>query len=107
MRDMLKDYPELIQLAQQRLNEVVRNPFPVTPLFEQAVWALESVLSGGLDKARDEVEAAQASGDQEAVQRAKEKKLFFFRILEDRPWNEVDEERAFWRYFQTHGKAFE
>jgi hypothetical protein len=98
---MLKDYPEHIQELQQSLNRVVAKPFLATPLFEQAIWALERVLGSFIDEARDELEAAEASGDAEAIARANEKERLMFRARSG-PGN-LEE---LGQYFDTHWGAF-
>jgi hypothetical protein len=71
---MLKDYPEHIQELQRSLNRVVAKPFLATPLFEQAIWALEGTLESFIDEARSELQAAEAAGDEEAIAKAAEKR---------------------------------
>ncbi|RMH89108.1 hypothetical protein EBB59_10925 [Lysobacter pythonis] len=70
---MLRDYPEHIQTLQDDLNDVVAKPFKGTPMFEQAIWALEGALEAFIDEAREELRAAEASGDPAAIARAEEK----------------------------------
>lgn len=68
---MLKDYPEHLQVLQNDLNDVVAKPLRGTPVFEQAIWALEGALETFVSEARDELEAAEASADAGAIDRAK------------------------------------
>ncbi|ROU06454.1 hypothetical protein D9T17_13455 [Lysobacter enzymogenes] len=74
---MLKDYPEHLQVLQNDLNDVVAKPLRGTPVFEQAIWALEGALETFVSEARDELEAAEASGDAETIQRARAKRQAF------------------------------
>lgn len=75
LREMLRDYPGHLQELQKALNDVVEKPSPVTPPFELAVWMLEDTLSDFVYKARDELQAAETSGDAAAIERAKKKKF--------------------------------
>ncbi|WP_240635263.1 hypothetical protein [Lysobacter enzymogenes] len=77
LREMLKDYPEHLQVLQNDLNDVVAKPLRGTPVFEQAIWALEGALETFVSEARDELEAAEASGDAETIQRARAKRQAF------------------------------
>ena len=70
LRDMLKDYPEHIQTLQDDLSETMAKPFGVTPLFEQAVWAIEGAISGFISHARKKLDSANASRDALAIQKA-------------------------------------
>lgn len=72
LREMLKDYPEHIDRLQQSLNRLVVKPRHGIGLFEQAIWVLEGELESFMDEAEDELEAAEASGDVQAIQKAKE-----------------------------------
>lgn len=78
LRDLLRDYPEYLQTLQNRLNKVAQNPPDVTPVFEQAIWALEDGLDEFLSEARAELRAAEARGDAEAIARAAAKKRLMF-----------------------------
>ncbi len=69
LRELLKEYPEHIQILQNDLIEVASKKSP-TPPFERAVWALEDALSAFISEARQELKAAQATGDAEAIERA-------------------------------------
>nr|WP_245979259.1 hypothetical protein [Lysobacter pythonis] len=84
---------------------MVAKPFKGTPMFEQAIWALEGALEAFIDEARDELQAAEASGDVVAIERAKAKLDLMFDahsggrgMLNPEP---------LWDYFQTHKEAFE
>jgi len=73
LREILKDYPQHLQVLQNDLNQVIAKPFQGTPIFEQAIWALEDALGGFIDEARDELQAAEVSGDAEAIAKAEKK----------------------------------
>ncbi|WP_236621835.1 hypothetical protein [Luteimonas huabeiensis] len=75
LRDMLKDYPEHIERLQETLQRIVNKRLPGADPFERAIWLLESRLSTFISEARDELQAAESSGDPEAIKRAKEKEL--------------------------------
>ncbi|HYP85056.1 hypothetical protein [Variovorax sp.] len=75
LREMLKDYPEHIEEIQRSLNEVAAKPLKGTPVFEQALWALEGALESFVSEARQEVKRAEASGDSQAIEKAKRREI--------------------------------
>lgn len=75
LREMLKQYPELIERLQRELNYLVEKPSPVTPPFERAIWILEDTLDSFVSDAREDFNAAEASGDAEAIAFAKAKRF--------------------------------
>ena len=75
LQEILKDYPELIQRLQGDLTHIVEKPSPVTPPLERAIWMLEDSLDLFISEARQELNAAEASGDSGAIARAKAKKF--------------------------------
>ena len=83
LREMLKDYPEHLVRLQDVLNTVVDGPKKAkgSPdyTFEVATWALEGRLGTFVHEAQDELEAAQASGDAEAIVGAKAKEFLALR----------------------------
>ena len=74
LREMLKDYPEHIERLQDVLNRYVEKPFTLM-LLDGAIWALEGRLETFIAEAREELKAAEAGGDPEAIERAKAKKF--------------------------------
>lgn len=78
LRDMLKDYPDLIEALAGTLKAAASNPRG-NPPFEMALWALEDMLSRFISDARDELTAAEASGDPQAIRRADAKLNLMFR----------------------------
>ncbi|MDR6093532.1 hypothetical protein QE373_000829 [Stenotrophomonas sp. SORGH_AS321] len=75
--DMLRDFPAHTAKLQADLNRVAEKPLTGTPMFEQAIWALEEALSCFAVDAREELKAAQDRGDLDLVERAKWKALKF------------------------------
>lgn len=75
LREMLKDYPGHLRVIQNDLNGVVAKPFKGTPLFEQAIWALEGCLETFISEARSELSVAEVSGDTGAIALGKQKVL--------------------------------
>lgn len=73
IRELLKDYPELIETLQGSLNNVILNPSPMTPPFEVAVWALEDGLESFNSNAKKELRQARAADDAEAIALADQK----------------------------------
>lgn len=76
LREMLKDYPEHIQRLQAALIDYMQKPFRLMP-FDGAIWALEGRLETFVSEARQELRAAEASGNVEAIKQAKSKKITF------------------------------
>lgn len=100
---MLKDYPEHVERIQAYLSNYLSRPSKVTPLFEQAIWALEGCLDMFTHEAQDELEAAQAGNDEEAIARAKEKrKLMSFARSPNDGMSNLDE---IWNYIEEHKAA--
>ncbi|MEQ1511335.1 MAG: hypothetical protein ABL934_01505 [Lysobacteraceae bacterium] len=103
LREMLKDYPEHIDRIQTYLNDYLSKPSKATPLFEQTIWALEGCLEMFIHEAQDELEAAQAIGEAEAIARANEKrKLMSFARSPNDGMSNLDE---IWDYFEKHKAA--
>ena len=102
LREMLKDYPEHIQTLQDDLNDVIAKPFKGTPMFEQAIWALEGATEEFIQQAREELKAAEASGDPAATARAEEK----ISLMRRARLNMGGMPELF-GYFQDHKGAFE
>lgn len=75
LRDMLNDYPELIDRLQESLKYVAGRPPSATPLFERAVWILEDALDAFAVEARAELRAAEQNGDPGAIAQAKRKRV--------------------------------
>jgi hypothetical protein len=104
LREMLKDYPGHIERLQEVLNTVIDDPLSGTPPFEVAIWVLESRLGAFISEAREELEAAETSGDAEAIARAKEKEGLMRRARSGNiGMKRLDE---LWNYFETHKGAF-
>ncbi|RMH89109.1 hypothetical protein EBB59_10935 [Lysobacter pythonis] len=70
---MLKDYPEHIELLQGTLNRIIEKPMHGSDPFDRAIWLLEGRLETFIQEAREELQAAEASGDPVAIERAKAK----------------------------------
>lgn len=72
LRELLKDYPDLIQRLQDVLDHYVRRPNPITP-FDGAIWALEARLESFIFEAREELESSRLEGDSQKIEIAKNK----------------------------------
>ncbi|WAT14114.1 hypothetical protein [Xanthomonas fragariae] len=72
LREILKDYPELIQRLQDVLDAYVQKPYKLMP-FEGAIWALEGRLGSFVSEAREELRIAQTDGAPSAIIKAEEK----------------------------------
>ncbi|WP_226977819.1 hypothetical protein [Xanthomonas sp. LMG 12461] len=73
LREMLKDYPQYLDELQGALNRLVENPKQGVPVFDQAIWRLEAVLTSFISEARDELKVAESAGDPEIIRKAEEK----------------------------------
>ena len=85
LRELLKDYPQHLVRIQEVLNRVVLDHAKSVPLFEQAIWALESRTSAFIREAQAELEIAQEVGDADAIVKAevKEELMFSARSVND------------------------
>jgi hypothetical protein len=59
---------------QDALNDVVEKPSRATPPFEVAIWMLKGALETFYSEAREELKAAEPSGDPEAIAKALQKR---------------------------------
>jgi hypothetical protein len=100
---MLKDYPEHIEELQAALNKVAEKPKPRLMPFDEAIWVLEAVLGGFISEAREELQAAEASGDAVAIERARAKELL---MLHASSPVAVIGDKDLWDYFHTNKAAF-
>jgi hypothetical protein len=102
LREMLKDYPELIRILQDVLNSVITDPMDSAPPIEVAIWRLEDALSGFTSHARRELEAAKVNGDPVAIEQADAKlDVMLGTNFKGRWLGDAD----FSAYFQTHWRA--
>jgi hypothetical protein len=97
LREMLKDYPELIQEIRDTLDSYAKKPNPLQP-FDGVLWLLEDTLSSFYSDARSELDAAETSGNEQAIQKAKEKE---FAIGYAR--GNLGAMNDLWAYFEAHG----
>lgn len=104
LREMFKDYPRHIDRLQEVLNYVAETSSAGVGPFDRAIWVLESRLGTFVDEARSELQTAEASGDAEAIARAKAKDLLMGRARSKGRWIADD---ALCEYFQTNKEAFE
>lgn len=101
LREMLKDYPEYIARLQEVLDPFAIPKIRVMP-FDEAIWALESRLGAFMTEVNEELAAAEASGDPEAIAKAREKRhLMGFARANTGGLPDL------WGYFETHKEAFE
>ena len=77
LREMLKDYPEHIERLQAALNRIMEKKMSGADPFERAIWLLEGRLETFVSEARQELRAAEESGNVDAITRAKSKKFTF------------------------------
>ncbi|MDM0086970.1 MULTISPECIES: hypothetical protein [unclassified Variovorax] len=74
VRELLKDYPELIEELQDGLTKSHYGPLGALN-FDSAIWLLKDMLGGDLVDAHEQSDQAKARGDQETVRRADEKAM--------------------------------
>ncbi len=103
--ELLKDYPGHLARIQKVLNNVVEDPLKLTPLFEQAIWALEDQTTVFIREAQAELEAAQEVGDADAIALAEVKAK-----LMRRSGNSNDGLKLFfmddlWDYFEANKES--
>lgn len=79
LREMLKDYPELIERLREALISVNTRSTGSLPPFEDAVWKLEDCLDSFINDAQAELTAAKASGDAELISATDGKFKLMFR----------------------------
>lgn len=100
LRELLKDYPELIQTLQDDLNKVMSTRSPGIDVFDRAIWMLEGALGLFISQAREELRTAQAGGDAEAIVRAEIKERLMFRASSRN--NGLQNLDELWDYIQRH-----
>lgn len=107
IRELLKDYPELIYAIQEDLNRFVTKRLGAgfshpAHVFEEVIWTLEDGLGAYYSEARQELEAIEVSGDPQAIERAKAKEdaVSTARIQGTRGLHELGD------YFDKYGSAF-
>ena len=105
LREMLKDYPEHIADIQLSLNRLIEKPLHGIPPFEEAVWLLEDALSAFISEARAELQAAEASGDAQAIAGAKAKELLMFRARSGSAGGGMLDLNELEAYFDVHEEA--
>ena len=101
LREMLKDYPEHIERLQEVLIRSVERSrrAPLMP-FDDAISALEGRLGTFISEAREELAAAEAAGDEEAVVKTREKERLMSRARSGNiGMADLDE---LWDYFQEN-----
>jgi hypothetical protein len=108
LREMLKDYPELIQMIGDDLNALVEKMLREAhfPPYEEAVWYLEDKLEALYIRAESEAKAAELGGDPELIDMSKQKCFLIGRTRSVRPWHDRSE-HSLWKYFETYKAAFE
>ncbi|MFA0924659.1 hypothetical protein [Xanthomonas fragariae] len=100
LREILKDYPELIERLQQELNNVMQRPSKVPPIFEWAIWMLEDELSSFVSEAREELQIAEESGESIAIMKAEKKEfLMLHAYSKNGGMSDLD---ALWEYIEEN-----
>lgn len=86
LRELLTDYPEYVELLQKAINKAAAESPPSAPRIELIVWGLEDCLDGFVFNAKDELDAAKASGGADAIARAEAKELLMHRARLKQVW---------------------
>lgn len=102
--ELLKDYPEQIARLQKVLDRFADHAAPRLQPFDEAIWSLEDELADFATQAHDERQAAEASGDTAAIERAREKERAMLRARSKARWLGHD---GFWNYFQENKEVSE
>jgi hypothetical protein len=106
LRELLKDYPGHIERLQEVLEEFAEPKLRLQP-FDDALWALQDVLSGFIDEALSELEAAEAKGDAAEIAKADAKRDLMMFARSANGGMRVSSMDDLWGYFQTNKEAFE
>lgn len=98
LREILSEYPELIERLQEVLNlSAARSRrAPLMPL-DDAIDSLENRLEKFASEAMDELRAAESSGDSDRIRRATVKERLLSRARHKRLWIRDVE---FYKYFE-------
>ena len=102
LRERLNDYPHIIQEIQDELNKLVSKEHYGALPFEEATWAIQNVLEIYADQARRETRAAEAIGDAQTIEAAKQKRL----LLGTARIEFWAGDEALWQYFQANKELF-
>lgn len=97
LREMLSDYPELIERLQEvlSLSAARSRRAPLMPL-DDAIDSLENRLEKFASDAMGELRAAESSGDSDRIRRATEKENLLSRARHKRLWiTDVDFHKHF------------
>jgi hypothetical protein len=104
LRERLKGYPELIDELQRRLIDLMSDHARSIPMLEQAIWLFEDTLSAFRSDAREELSAAEQSGDPALIEKAETKRHLVGSARLRRVWSDNDELSD---YFKIYGRVFE
>ncbi len=88
LRESFKDYPDYTARLERALQQSVENPSPITPPLEFAIWAIEGCLDTFIDESRENLRAAEQTGDQEAIALAKATHLLMLHSAAKGTWKE-------------------
>lgn len=106
LRELLSDYPEYVARLQEALNEFAVPKLRLQP-FDDALWALEDILSGFVSEATAELRAARDGGDPERVARANAKRELMFLAYSKNGGMRVGLMDDLWNYFEKNRDMFE
>jgi len=104
LREALKDYPELTQKIQQRLNDALLKPFRGTEPLDEAIGAIEGALDPAYAKANEDLEAIEQAGDAPAIEKARQKMMVLLKARNKSRW--IGDE-ALGSYLQDYKAALE
>ncbi len=98
LREMLKDYPELIEKIQEVLNKVAANG--LDPRFDWAVTRLKDTMEAFYIDAASALREVEKLGDTEAIALARKKEFTIGRTRSEEPWFMDDEFYSYWQNIQ-------
>ena len=101
VRELLKDYPELIEELQDGLTKSHYGPLGALS-FDSAIWLLEGTFDAIWGDADKEAEQATAQRDSEAAEQAKRK-----RVTISKARRSIHADDDLWNYFKTYEKDFQ
>jgi hypothetical protein len=106
LRELLKDYPGHVERLREVLGKFAESKRRLQP-FDDAIWALESVLDGFVDEANAELLEAEASDCAGAIQRARQKRQLMLSAQSRGEGLAGKSLQGLWDFFERNRRAFE
>lgn len=106
LRELLKDYPGHVERLREVLEKFAEPKRRLQP-FDDAIWALESVLDGFVDEANAELLEAEGSDCTEAIRRARQKRQLMLSAQSRGEGLAGKSLQGLWNYFEENKAAFD